>query len=154
MLTNKHDIVRKITNRARSWVGTPFQHQGRSKEGCDCIAPTLDITQMLKMENIQDWPKYGRLPAGPRLYKTAQKNLIEINKNSYQPGDVVFMTWGKHDPHHIAIIVTMADGNIGIIHSSSQIGKVVEHILDPRWKKKIVCAFRFPIIDKLNKEEK
>ena len=141
-------LIAEITDRARSWTGAPFKHQGRRKDGCDCMAIPIDVGLMLGM-TVRDWTRYGRLPLGSKLYKSFAEHLLEIPKSSYEPGDVLLMTW-KTEPHHTAIVVKMADGNIGIVHCHSDVGRVVEHRLDDKWRRRIVYAFRYPAVEKLN----
>jgi cell wall-associated NlpC family hydrolase len=144
----KNELVAQITARARTWLGTPFRHQGRRKDGCDCIAIPFDLCVMLGIP-VVDWKRYGRLPSGHKLYETFLEHAIEIDKTAFAPGDLLLMTW-KKEPHHTALVVKMADGNIGIIHSHSNVGRVVEHILDTKWRQRIVHVFRFRQIKELS----
>ena len=58
--------VNIIIKEARSWIGVPFHHQGRTKSGCDCIAIGMACAQKLEME-FEDWTRYGRLPHAGKL---------------------------------------------------------------------------------------
>ena len=143
------DIVLK---EARSWIGVPFHHQGRTKRGCDCIAIGMACAKSLEME-FNDWTQYGRVPHGGKLEKSISEHMISIDIKDIAPGDGVLITW-KTEPHHAGIITQMGTGELGILHSYQSIGYVVEHHLDQKWKKRIILAYRFPILDKLLKESK
>lgn len=136
----------KIIEIARSWLGAPYRHQGRSRAGCDCIAPVIDIADELGMVYDQ-YGNYGRLPAGHKLYHYFKSYMIELPQKGYRPADVLLMTW-KKEPHHAAVVVTMNDGELGVVHCHSKVGKVVEHRLNDRWIGRIVHAFRFPAVQR------
>ena len=50
-----------IIEEARSWIGVPFHHQGRTKSGCDCIGIVLACARRLDYK-YEDYTRYGRLP--------------------------------------------------------------------------------------------
>lgn len=140
-------IAEKIVEHARTWKDTPFKHQGRERDGCDCVGVIVSICHMLDMK-VQDYTSYKRLPDSDILLKKCREYGKEVPRNQYQPGDVLLMTWKKDKkrPHHFAIVTEMDEGVMGIIHSNSVIGKMVEHNLDKRWIKRITHVFRFPAI--------
>jgi len=126
-------------------VGTPYRHQGRDKSGCDCIAIPLLIAREIGLD-VADFKGYGRLPVSDMLVERCRQHLVEIGRDKFAPGDILLMTWGRDRsrPHHFAVVSRMADDNIGIIHSHSLVGRVVEHILDKKWRARITHAFRIP----------
>ena len=135
----------RIVATARRWLNTPYKHQGRSRRGCDCVGLPLALAAELGIE-VEDYRRYGRLPVSAMLVEKCRAYAHEIERDAYKPGDLVLMTWGKDRdrPHHFAIVTEMAGGDIGIIHSHSRVGKVVEHVLDATWRRRITHAFRIP----------
>jgi cell wall-associated NlpC family hydrolase len=101
-----------IIEEARSWIGVPFHHQGRTKSGCDCIGIVLACARRLDYK-YEDYTRYGRLPHKGLLEKVFNEHLVQIDIADIRPADGVLMTW-KADPHHVAIITRMENtGNLG-----------------------------------------
>ena len=139
------DNAENIIAIARRWLNTPYKHQGRSRQGCDCVGLPLALARELGIE-VEDFRGYGRLPVSAMLVEKCRQHCREIHRERYRPGDILLMTWGKDRtrPHHFAVVTRMADGSTGIIHSHSQVGRVVEHVLDRPWRRRITHAFRVP----------
>jgi hypothetical protein len=55
-------------------------------------------------------------------------------------GDVLVMRF-ERDPQHFALVSQRTP--LHIIHAYAQAKKVVEHIVDATWRKRIVKAYRF-----------
>jgi NlpC/P60 family putative phage cell wall peptidase len=130
----------QIVKEARQYLGTPFKHQGRIKGvGCDCAGIIVNIAKMLGID-FWEYSGYGRTPDGKSL-ENCISQLLQIDPADLKPGDVMLFKI-RRMPQHLAIAT---DG--GMIHSfyrRSDGGRVVEHNLDDRWKKRIVKCFRFP----------
>lgn len=138
---------------ARTWLGTPFHHQGRVKNigkkkgGCDCIGLIFGVCKALDLEGKQgvihsfDITGYSREPNGMDLKRNLEKHLIEIDKNDIKPADILLFRF-EENPQHVGIVSNYSDSQYGIIHCYAQARKVVEHILDDYWKNKIVAAYR------------
>jgi len=139
-------LAKQIVEYARTWIGVPFHHQGRSKAGCDCAGVIVACAKHINM-NFSDMHGYGRLPKSNQLESIFRKQMISIPIESIQPADVVLMAW-RSEPHHVGLISNLPNGQLGIIHSYQIVGKVVEHRLDKKWHDRIVLAFRFPQIVK------
>jgi len=138
------ELVDIVIAEARSWIGVPFHHQGRTKAGCDCVAVAMACAKKVDCE-FEDWTQYGRLPHAGKLQKSFANAGIRIPIKDIAPADGVLITW-KIEPHHVGIITRMQTGELGILHSYASIGRVVEHHLDETWRKRIVLAFRLPIL--------
>jgi len=144
-MPDKQTNADKIISIARRWLNTPYKHQGRSRRGCDCVGLPLALARELGIE-VEDYRRYGRLPVSAMLVEKCRAYCTEIPRHHFAPGDLVLMTWGKDrdHPHHFAIVTRMAGGETGIIHSHSRVGRVVEHRLDAKWRRRITHAFRIP----------
>ena len=52
----------EIVEEVRSWIGTPFQHQGRLKNvGCDCIGLVVAINKKFGISDYDNF-SYERSP--------------------------------------------------------------------------------------------
>lgn len=131
-----------IVAEARSWLDTPFRHQGRVRGvGVDCAGVVVQVGQALGLVEY-DTTNYGRQPVPSRMGEILDRYLVRILLQDVQPGDIYWMRFG--DPMHVAIASTLEDGRAGIIHAYSHIGRCVEHGLDVKWRRRIVRAYRYP----------
>ena len=141
---------KKIAHQARTWLGTPFHHQGRVKNvGSDCIGLILGVTQELGMTSTCGVPfmafdvqGYSMEPNGKKLQFTLDKHLDCIPFEEIAVGDVLLFNVVK-EPQHVGIVTNHPTEGLGLIHAYSPAGKVVEHGLTEKWKRRIIGAYRF-----------
>lgn len=121
---------------ARTYLGTPFLHQGRHPQvGLDCAGVVVCVARELGLENGFTEVPYGRRPHAGTLQRICDEHMDRIAL--YAPGDVLLLAW-ESEPQHLGIAT-----DIGIVHSYAQARKVVEHCLDPTWRSRIRGAYRF-----------
>jgi cell wall-associated NlpC family hydrolase len=122
---------------ARDCIGTPWQHQGRlANVGLDCIGLICVVANVLGMD-YKDSATYRRIPHNGELEKALNENLIIIDEQSAQPGDIIAMHLDG-EPCHVGLL-----SNYGIIHADYRVGRVVETVLDDTTKSKITGWYRF-----------
>jgi len=142
MLINRENAVAE----ARTWLGTPFKHQGCLKcVGCDCIGLVKGVGIALGLVNFdpssdlaKSFANYSMQPDSQRMREGLAIWLVPVPVQDATLADILFMAWGR-EPQHVALVTDR-----GIIHSYSTIGRVVEHSLDAQWKHRIVGAYRYP----------
>lgn len=128
-----------IVDTARACLGTPFRHQGRLPGvGLDCAGLAVVALRSAGVE-VRDLKGYSRTPHDDKLRQVLnmQPGLSIVPKAEMQAGDVLLVRIGSQ-PSHIAI----STGCEFIIHAYEQVGRVVEHRLDPVWKAQIVAVYR------------
>jgi NlpC/P60 family putative phage cell wall peptidase len=133
-----------IIAEARSWVGTPFHHQGRVKgAGVDCVGLAIMVGKSLGLVDAgYDFNGYRRMPYGSTLID-AIRNCGFVNEvKTPEPGDVLVFRIDT-DPEHVAFL---SDTNT-LIHAYAPARKVAEARYDSQWQKKCVTAFKFKGID-------
>lgn len=131
---------RKIVEKAREYLGTPFHHQGRLKGiGIDCIGLLSCVAHELGIFT-KDHTNYSRHPDGESLINELSKHLDEIPPSKMNIGDIIVFTISKRTkyPQHIGFVT-----DYGMIHTYQGSGKVVEHVLDDKWKRRICACFKF-----------
>jgi cell wall-associated NlpC family hydrolase len=118
-------IPAEITTEARSWLGVPFRHQGRTRNGIDCVGLPIVVCQKLGLIGPSfEITNYGRLPS---------LELVERLKSHCQPipaavaGSLIVIAWTK-----IAAHVAICTGET-MIHAYESVGCVVEHGYRGRW---------------------
>lgn len=128
-----------IIAEARTWLGTPYHHQGRAKGvGCDCIGLVIGVGRALGLVAV-DAGGYSRQPDGRSLRAGFERHAVALPLDRLQPGDVLMMRI-RRDPQHVGIL---GPGGT-LIHAHSGAGRVVEIPLDDRWRDRIVAAFAYP----------
>ena len=135
-----------IVDCARSYIGTPYQHQARLKGvAVDCIGLLMCVGRDLGyLPPGFDYNDYSRVPDGVLLKERLDKHLIPIEKEEMQPGDVVCVAFGKH-PQHVGILGDYPYGaKLSIIHAAMPPGKVIETRLLFGPVLQYRAAYRFP----------
>jgi hypothetical protein len=145
-MTERHDIV----TCARQFLDVRFVHQGRSREGLDCLGlliatareAGLDFEAMPVTEI--DVPTYGRRPDTQFLKAQLDRFLTPILPSALAPADIVLLKV-EGSPQHLAIIsdYPMA-GELGMIHAYAPAHKVVEHRYDAIWRRNTYACYRLP----------
>lgn len=129
----------EIVTEARTWIGTNFRHQGRLKSvGVDCSGLIIGVARVLSLP-YKDVRGYGRSPDAAMMGEILRGLFIEKPIDERLPGDILWMHIGA-DPKHLAIVT-----DIGIIHSSSALGRVVEHGLDDDLLSRVVACFSWGV---------
>lgn len=142
-----------IVEQARTYLGIPHRHRGRSRRAVDCAGLPICVYADLGVE-LPDLERYGREPHKDGLMQAVVDALGEpvwkgraAPREILEPGDIVVMRFVE-EPHHLAIVTDDRLRGVGIIHSYSPAGgggRVVEHGLDAHWQSLIVAVFRRPI---------
>jgi len=138
----------EIILQARTWLNTPFVHQGRVKnQGCDCLGLILGVGRELGVKigtkPIEEFDEisYSMQPDGKILKKKLDEILVQKKKHEAKPGDIFLMNFGSN-PQHLGFISDYpSNPAFGIIHCYSQVGKVVEHRLNDFWFSKIETIY-------------
>lgn len=135
------DIVIKI---ARTYIGTKWVHQGRSKDfGVDCVG-LLTCTFTEAGFDVIDEVGYARNPDGKKLKEMLdkQKALKKVPLNDLQSGDIALFKV-RRLPQHVALMCNGKRGELNMIHAyNGGNRKVVEHNFAEFWKTRILAAYR------------
>lgn len=134
--------VQQFLAQARSWLGVPWVHQGRSRHGVDCVGLLVCAARELGLAAAAaDVQGYARQPDGARLRALADAHLTAA-AYPLQPGQVVLMRFDGPEQH----IGLLGDypGGCSLIHAHSRLGKVVEHRLADVWAARIMAVYAVP----------
>jgi NlpC/P60 family putative phage cell wall peptidase len=135
----------QIVSEARRWRGTPFQHQGRLRGvGVDCVGLVLCVARDLGLGDwCEDYNAYSSQPVSDAVLTECRRRLLEKTVSMTLPGDVLCFRLPRFGTH--VGIVTGCMGFPGIVHAySGGPGRVVEHFVDAKWRRRIAAAFAFP----------
>ena len=141
----------QILEEARSYVGTPYHHQGRLKGvGLDCSGLIVCVAKSLGLfeSTIVNYSKRQEYFTNILMVEI-KKYMIEIDVDDACPGDVLvfWMNARTKTPAHLAIktergiIQTFDDAN-------KKLNKVVDTTLSPSWHRRITNVFKFQGVTK------
>lgn len=112
---------------ARQLVGVPYRHQGRTPRGLDCIGLLLLAASRVGVLPLELGRRdYGRAPLDELLAGLGEHcDALEFA----EPGCILAIRWpGDRRAGHVAICAGPT-----IIHSYSNMGRVVEHGFRGKW---------------------
>lgn len=133
----------QVIEEARTYLETPFHHQGRVKGlGIDCAGLVIGVGKHLGL-SMFDTKNYARTPNGNEMKQLLDKHA---EQGHGIPGDILLMTF-LLEPQHLAIMTTLPDGEPGIIHAYASARKCVEHRLDSQWEKRVVAVYSYPCLE-------
>lgn len=134
-----------IVSCARSWLGTPYQHQASCKQyGTDCLGLLRGIWREIYGAEPLSVPPYtpdwAEQSGQETLYEAAAAVLREIDIAEARPGDVLLFRMAVGAPAKHAAILS---GEDEIIHAYW--GRAVTRsFIAPFWIKRRAFAFSFP----------
>lgn len=129
----------QIVDEARTWLGVPWRHLGRNRQGIDCVGIGVAVAQALGITDY-DIQTYSRTPS-PGLLDGLRKVADEIPITDILPGDFLVMRDSAY-PYHVAF-VSEKHGVTHIIHAHARRRMVVEEPYANEWPGVTVAAFRF-----------
>lgn len=127
-----------IVKSARSWLGVPFLHQGRSRHGVDCIgyvsALCAELGEFTPLDNLPH--NYARNPQA--LLLDAIRMLCK--PATLETGCLILMQWPHaRYPSHAGIYT-----GTSMIHCNEAVGRVVEHGYSTPWPERTASLWRLP----------
>lgn len=120
----------------RSYIGTPFHHQGRLPQvGLDCAGVVVCAAKECGV-GVDDQQGYARTPANGMLEQAVIAHCERIQLVEVVSGDIMLFRFLK-EPQHLAVY----DAGM-LIHAYSSVGKVVRNSFDEAWRKRLVAVYR------------
>ena len=138
-------IREKIVQEAKSWLRTPYHHQGDLKGiGVDCAQFLIKVYSELKLApdlDIKDYSMQWHLHRGEEKYLDwILKYARPISVENVKPGDIAMFRFGRV-ASHAAIVIAWPN----VIHSYNGIGVTIDDAtkspLNDRSKNRFVGAF-------------
>jgi NlpC/P60 family putative phage cell wall peptidase len=139
----------KVVAEARSWIGTPYLHQGSAKgAGTDCLGLLRGVWRAVQGAEPEAVPAYSADWAEPArcevLMQAAERWLIRKPLAEAAAGDVLlFRMRSAGIAKHLGIQVTLGD-HASFVHAYTQHG-VLESPLSLPWQRRIAARFSFPL---------
>jgi len=115
-------LRQNIIAEARKYLGVKYEYRGRSAAGLDC-AGLLYVVFNALIEVGSDFQDYPLYPKSAKVFANIRHYAQRIKKSDAGAGDLVLMNFSGCSSHFGIITDT------GVIHSDTDIGKVIEHAL-------------------------
>lgn len=136
-MPNRDDVV----NTARTWIGVPWLHQGRTRNGIDCVGLIVVVAKELGLSDY-DSNNYQRRTHGLAFLRHFRDRMKEKPVSEAAPGDVLLFRDSAY-PCHSSIVGFDRD-RLTIIHAYALRKRVVEEPLNQgKWTDKMVACFEF-----------
>jgi cell wall-associated NlpC family hydrolase len=129
-----------MVNEARTWIGVPFRHQGRSRLGVDCIGLIICVRNAVGMwmDGMHETTSYPKRAIDELLLDKLNEYCTPLRRA--EPGCVVLFKWPKMQfPTHVAICT-----GENIIHSYRTVGQVCEVGYREPWRRMTRGFYRLP----------
>jgi NlpC/P60 family putative phage cell wall peptidase len=140
---------RQVVALARTWVGTPYLHQGSCRgAGADCLGLVRGVWRELYGAEPESVPPYtadwSELGEEERLLLAAHRHLEPVPVHLVKPGDVLVLRMSDAGlAKHLGIRASDTFGSGTLIHAYSGRG-VVESPFSKTWVRRVAGSFRFP----------
>ncbi len=138
----------RVLEEARSYIGTRWEHLGRTPRGLDCVGLVVIVCKTLGLSDY-DLQTYSREPVASQfLSHFIGGGGTRIPLDSAQPGDLIVFREERF-PCHVAFRSEKAPSPDEaplntIIHAHTTRRKVVEEPMIDHWMAKRVAAIRLP----------
>lgn len=106
----------EIVEEALTWVGTKWVHQGRTRNGVDCVGLLCKVADKFNMY-YEDKTNYSRNPNGFEFLEQLRKFFPPARVNQNPHGLIAIMRENVY-PCHTGIIY-MKDGRRRLIHATA-----------------------------------
>lgn len=127
--------------------GTPWAHQGRSRNGMDCIGL---LVSAFSGYGISDISNYSQNPHDGVLERNVSAQfgppvavgrlLHGVSESVLRVSDIVVMAFPRV-VRHVGIVGDHPDG-LSLIHTDAMLKRVTEHRLDIHWLRRIRFVHR------------
>lgn len=132
----------QVVAEARTWIGTPFVHQGRLKGvGVDCVGVVIGVAHALGISDF-DIVSYPMLPDSQMMGRILAEHLDPVSSKSLLPGDILWLRF-MGEPQHVAIITGLSP--LTVVHSfaGARTPRCLEQPLDGLWWRRVAGCYRY-----------
>ena len=131
----------QIVTTARNYLGCPWMHHGRNRNGIDCVGLLVCVCHDLGLP-VEDMKGYSAVPTGFGFMNHFLKQA-PINKTRLLLPGSIAMIRGAERAAHCGIFAEK-DGRKSLIHSSNQTMQVEEVFWEPGPRSQLVFVLDFP----------
>lgn len=145
--------AKKITDEARTWVGTPYEHQHWKKGAAlDCVGLIIGVgletgALTLTKEQWAPFANYSRTPNPSKMRQAMELFLVPMDfplDQAAPDGMIGWFQWRDNLPMHLAIMASLPNGRRTMIHAYQHVGKCVEHGFSGDWRHRVESWWKYP----------
>lgn len=115
---------------ARTYLGTPWKHEGRTRNGIDCVGLVLVAAREAGLTVPEDVTNYARTPTRADLLRRFEEHCVHKDLKNVAVGDIlVTRDESVLLPCHCGIVAER-HGEFRFIHAYARSRKVIESMLD------------------------
>jgi hypothetical protein len=137
-------VMETFVAAARSYVGVPWRHLGRSRTGVDCIGLVLLAARDVGVV-LPDPAPYAREAQGTRLLEGIVGHAARVSE--VRAGDVLLFRMGLYGGHVGIASTHPAWGVPACLHAYAPRRQVVEQPMDAELRTALIGAFRLPVLE-------
>jgi NlpC/P60 family putative phage cell wall peptidase len=135
----------RIIAEARSWIGTPYQHQASLKGvGCDCLGLVRGVWRAIYQAEPERPPPYSRdwaeVDGRETLAEAAERHMTAIAITDISHGELLLFAMMAQCPAKHCAILVAPDRMVHALESHP----VAEVSFVPWWRNRLRFAFAFP----------
>jgi cell wall-associated NlpC family hydrolase len=128
-----------IVTEARTYLGVPWVHQGRSRDGVDCLGLAILVAAARRGYRF-DLRDYAAQAMDETMQAKCLEHMDPVRLADLASGHIVVIRF--ENQRHMAIVGDYPiAGLLSLIHANSRVGRVVEHRLDSVWRRLIMSAY-------------
>lgn len=136
-----------VTAAARSMIGTPFHHLGRSPGiGLDCVGLLVSTAKLLG-DTAHDKAVYARFSTDNTLMHELAQCLLQVpTEAALCEGMILVFRVDRRQMHAGIVGLHPVMNELTMIHAynKSGVNRVCEHILTDTWRKMVIGRFWYP----------
>lgn len=125
---------------ARTWVGVPFRHAGRSRAGVDCLGLAIAVAREAGIA-APDADGYPRRPS-PRALAEGLRAHMDRAPAGEAPRDGDLLVFAEPHPVHVGVVEVDGAGRRWVIHAYAPARKVIREPLEGERLRRVVAAYR------------
>ena len=126
----------RVVAAALDWIGTPFQHQGRTPCGIDCVGLIINVGRDLGATTF-DVRGYGPQP-DPRVIQAACAEHLRRSDSPDADGTILLFRWLRV-PQHFGIKVPG-----GFVHVYQPDGQCRLTPFSAKWRARVFSQYDYP----------
>ena len=130
----------QIVAAARLWLGVPWRHQGRTRQGVDCAGLVVLVGRALGLSDY-DTSAYGRRPAGQGFVQHFRACMDPAPLLEAAVGDILVFADAAYTCH--CGFLTTKHEEPHLLHAHALRRKVIEEPYAGEWPAKVKLAFRY-----------
>lgn len=130
----------RLVAQARSYLGVPWRHQGRTRAGIDCAGLIVLVARDLGLADY-DSTAYGRRAQGQGFVEHFRSQMEGVAVSEARSSDVLVFADQAY-PCHCGFLTERLD-TPHLLHAHALRRQVIEEPYAGEWRAKVKFAFRF-----------